>query len=163
MPSADTPETYLKQAYLAELSGEVMMNCLAERVPERKSALQLLAGIEQKTAASLAASQAFTVTEAEQAEAVSYGRTVLDQFEIQDWSSLVTMMQPYARDALQMFQAAETGAPAELADVYRELTQHEQALLDFFEKEIKGDDGSSILTGYLSSAQLRAYSPICVI
>ena len=67
MPSADTPETYLKQAYLAELSGEVMMNCLAERFPERKSALQLLAGIEQKTAASLAASQAFTVTEAEQA------------------------------------------------------------------------------------------------
>jgi len=47
MQPTDTPESYLKQAYLAELSGEVVFRCLSERFPERKAALDLLADIEK--------------------------------------------------------------------------------------------------------------------
>ena len=70
----------------------------------------------------------------------------------ESWSGLAEAFTPYAVDALDMFREAEKHAPPGLMAAYRELSNHEQALLDFFEIEAQGNDGFPVLSEYLSSA-----------
>ena len=164
MSKSTTPEEYLKQAYLGECGGEASFLTWAECIPEHESSLRLLAEGESATANYLRSYVSADVTEEEVAARVKFGRDRAADFDLGSWTSLLKAVMPIVEEALIRLKAAEKDAPTELETVYRHFTAHEQALADFFTRELSGEDGTSILKNYLAETAraMREYSHSCV-
>ncbi|MGI9328943.1 MAG: hypothetical protein ACR2PZ_27245 [Pseudomonadales bacterium] len=149
MHSTHNPEQYLQQAYLGEIGGEATFRSLADALPERADALNLLAEVERLTADYLRThllTQISTETVDEhRAEAVN---RVTDIGKL-SWSGVIDFAIPIVDEALTTFKAAEQQAPSELLGVYRMYTAHEQALAEYFRLERDGSDGTHVLEKYL--------------
>ncbi|MEE3278666.1 MAG: hypothetical protein VX211_02650 [Pseudomonadota bacterium] len=150
MSKPTTSAEYLKQAYLGEYGGEASFLAWAKYMPEHESSLRLLAEVESATASYLRGYLSGDVTEEEVAARVKFGRDRAADFDPGSWTSLLKAVMPIVEEALIRLRAAENDAPAGLETVYRHFTAHEQALADFFTRELNGEDGTSILKNYLA-------------
>ena len=150
MSAAVAPETYLKNAYLGELGGEAFFRGLAEFFPARGDSIDLLARVEARTAAYLAAADISAPAD-EATAAIERGRVAASVYRDASWEDFLQKILPVIEAATARFETAAARAPKNHVAAYRRLTDHEQALLDFIRLELDGQSGDSALERYLSS------------
>ena len=147
--SSHDVDAYLKRGYLGEIAGELIFLGLADRYPEHRAKLELLARVEATTAAELRAVLAAAPTDDEIDQAKQRGNDSAARFAASNWTDMLESLQPYINDAVERMRAAEAKAPASLASVYARFTAHEQALADFITLELRGEESSAPAREYL--------------
>jgi hypothetical protein len=149
MPTTNTPESYLLDAYLDEISGEATFLALAETLPERANDLHLLAEVERTTAVYLSHHLFSSVsTETLDSRRVEAKRQV-GVMGFDSWAALLEGATPIVQEALEELKTAEAHAPKELLEVYQTYTAHEQALADYLRLEREGKSGQHVLKNYI--------------
>ena len=148
-------DDYLREAYLGEIGGEAYFRSLAEVLPDRATALNLLAEVEQVTAEYLEPHLQAPVSENAVAERRAQGSKVVAAQDLKDWTGFLQSALPVVEQALAMMQKAEADAPENLLAVYQTYTAHEQALADYLRLERVGEDGTRVLEAYLQRVGSR--------
>ncbi len=147
--SSHDADAYLKRGYLGEIAGELIFLGLADRYPEHRDKLELLARVEATTATELRAVLATAPTHDEMDQARQRGNDSAAQFAAANWTDMLKSIQPYINDAVERMRAAEAEAPASMASIYQRFTAHEQALADFITLELRGEESSAPAREYL--------------
>ena len=152
------PQEYLKAAYLGEIGGEAFFQAVDKVLPERVKSLGLLIEVEQTTGALIAEHLGQAVSEEERASAQAGAKATVAAWTELSWEQFLSGSLPIVEEALEAFEYAQSQAPEELRQIYQTITNHEEALLRFIQKELQGEVGDAALESYLADPVAQANS-----
>jgi dimethylamine/trimethylamine dehydrogenase len=148
-PSARYLDTLLRY-YEEEISGEAYFYALADYFEERDKMI-LLAKTERVAAQAIEPLlEKYALVPKGDSELKDLGQSYVELHQSYSWSEFMTYVVERYPGYLDDFAALEEMAPLEDLPALNILTEHEVAVIDFAEKELRGDPGSLIpLTRYL--------------
>ena len=155
---ADEYAAYIEERYQGEVFGEAFMRAMAEvrTDPNEVRKFRALEQLERETKEMLrpAVEESGRSTEPNQ-QKIEQAEAIGAQLGQATWSDILRGMRPELAKFVDDFRAAESLAPAGKDALLRQVTAHEQALLDFVDHELaeKADSLSSV------RALLRDASP----
>jgi dimethylamine/trimethylamine dehydrogenase len=148
-PSARYLDTLLRY-YEEEISGEAYFYALADYFDERDKMI-LLAKTERVAAQAIEPLlKKYELVPKGDSELEDLGQSYVKLHQSYSWAEFMTYVVERYPGYLDDFAALEEMAPLEDLPALNILTEHEVAVIDFAEKELRGDPGSLIpLTRYL--------------
>jgi cytochrome P450 len=144
--TAFDPGRYLLDAYRGEILGEALFALSAEREdePGRVQKWRLLERLERHVKQRLRpVLEGRGLPTGEHASSVEEGRKLAVALSHTPWRARMEAIAAGVRGYVEEFRAAEAAAPADLRELARFVLGHEQALLEFFEREGAGDGDTS--------------------
>ncbi len=138
---------YLIERYQGEVYGEALFRALAEREghAERRQKWRTLQQLERETKERIrpAVAELGATTEEDPARCKE-GEDLAARLAAVPWDDLMKGFRTELEKFVREFEKAEELAPPEGAELARDITRHEKALLEFAVRELEGREAHSL-------------------